>query len=131
MKFMSIFIMMNMNTSVWAVWTACRTEPLRSVAWGKTYAVTGWRIGWAAAHKDLSALIRKVHDYLTVCAPAPFQKAGITALALPLVYYGDMRRKYALRREILLDALSAAGFKFTRPGGCLLCHGGFQRDRMG
>ena len=84
---------------------------------GKTYAVTGWRIGWAAAHKDLSALIRKVHDYLTVCAPAPFQRAGITALALPEKYYSDMRRKYTLRREILLDALSAAGFSFTRPGG--------------
>ena len=84
---------------------------------GKTYAVTGWRIGWTAAHKDLSALIRKVHDYLTVCAPAPFQTAGITALALPKDYYSDMRQKYAQRREILLDALSAAGFNFTRPGG--------------
>jgi aminotransferase len=84
---------------------------------GKTYAVTGWRVGWAVAAAPLTALIRKVHDYLTICAPAPFQKAGETALALPDSYYEDLRAKYAARRNILLPALTRAGLTFTPPEG--------------
>ena len=72
---------------------------------GKSYAVTGWRIGWAVAPPPLTSLIRKVHDYLTVCAPSPFQEAGRTALSMPDSYYEDMRAKYAIRRKILVDAL--------------------------
>lgn len=84
---------------------------------GKSYAVTGWRVGWAVAATHLTALIRKVHDYLTVCAPAPFQEAGRVALALPDTYYSEMRTKYAVRRKILLDVLSQVGFRFTPPEG--------------
>lgn len=84
---------------------------------GKTYAVTGWRVGWAVAHPALTALIRKVHDYLTICAPAPFQAAGITALGLPKKFYASLRAEYAARREILLPALSQAGFAFRPPEG--------------
>ncbi|MBI9048966.1 MAG: aminotransferase class I/II-fold pyridoxal phosphate-dependent enzyme [Anaerolineaceae bacterium] len=84
---------------------------------GKTYAVTGWRVGWAVAHTSLTALIRKVHDYLTVCAPAPFQKAGITALQLPDSYYEEMQAAYAGSRSILMDALSQAGFSAFAPQG--------------
>jgi aspartate/methionine/tyrosine aminotransferase len=84
---------------------------------GKTYAVTGWRVGWAVAAEPLTARIRKVHDYLTVCAPAPFQAAGITALDLPPTYYADMRAQYAARRSILLEALEAAGMPYRRPEG--------------
>ena len=84
---------------------------------GKSYAVTGWRIGWAVAPPELTALIRKVHDYLTVCAPAPFQEAGRVALALPDSYYVDMRAKYTTRREILLSALRDAGLRYAAPQG--------------
>ncbi len=84
---------------------------------GKTYAVTGWRVGWAVAAAPLTALIRKVHDYVTLCAPSPFQAAGCVALALPDSYYEDLRREYAKRRTILLDALSASGLDFTPPEG--------------
>jgi len=84
---------------------------------GKTYALTGWRVGWTIAHPRLTALIRKVHDYLTICAPAPFQTAGITALGLPDAFYQAMRAEYGRRRTILLDALSAAGFQFLIPQG--------------
>ncbi|HTY41948.1 MAG TPA: aminotransferase class I/II-fold pyridoxal phosphate-dependent enzyme [Thermoanaerobaculia bacterium] len=84
---------------------------------GKTYAVTGWRVGWAIAAAPLAALVRKVHDYLTICAPTPFQVAGVTALALPDSYYENMRRTYAARRTLLLDALSKAGLTFTPPEG--------------
>jgi len=84
---------------------------------GKSYAVTGWRIGWAVASAPLTSRIRKVHDYLTICAPAPFQEAGRAALALPDSYYGNLRREYAARREILLAGLDVAGLAFTPPQG--------------
>jgi len=84
---------------------------------GKTYAVTGWRVGWAVAAAPLTALIRKVHDYVTLCAPTPFQAAGCVALALPDSYYEDLRREYAKRRTILLDALTRSGLAFAPPEG--------------
>ena len=59
----------------------------------------------------------KVHDYLTICAPTPFQAAGLAALSLPDSYYEAQRVAYAKRRKILLDALSAAGLAFTPPEG--------------
>jgi aspartate/methionine/tyrosine aminotransferase len=84
---------------------------------GKTYAVTGWRVGWAVAAAPLTALIRKVHDYVTLCAPSPFQAAGCVALALPDSYYVELRREYTKRRTILLDALARSGLAFTPPEG--------------
>lgn len=101
---------------------------------GKSYAVTGWRVGWAVAVTHLTALIRKVHDYLTVCAPAPFQEAGCIALTLPDTYYSEMRAKYAVRRSILIDALSQAGLGFSPPQGAYYVMGdaaplGWRDDR--
>jgi aminotransferase len=84
---------------------------------GKTYAVTGWRVGWAVAAAPLTALVRKVHDYLTICAPTPLQEAGLAALGLPESYYEAMRGKYAERRTMLLSALSGAGLTFSPPEG--------------
>ncbi len=84
---------------------------------GKTYALTGWRVGWTVAHPRLTGLIRKVHDYLTICAPAPFQAAGVTALNLPADFYIGLRAEYTARREILLSALDAAGLPYHRPEG--------------
>ena len=84
---------------------------------GKTYAVTGWRVGWAVAAAPLTARIRKVHDYVTLCAPSPFQEAGRVALALPDSYYEGLRREYAKRRKILCDALTKSGLAFALPQG--------------
>jgi aminotransferase len=84
---------------------------------GKTYAVTGWRIGWVVADEALSGAIRKVHDYLTVCAPAPFQAAGIVALGLSASYYASMVQQYVRRRALLLDALDTVGMPYRTPEG--------------
>jgi aminotransferase len=94
---------------------------------GKTYAVTGWRVGWAVASAPLTARIRKVHDYLTICAPAPFQAAGIAALSLPGSYYEAMRRQYAQWRALLLSALDAAGFTYLPPEGAYYVMADFSR----
>jgi aminotransferase len=83
----------------------------------KTYSVTGWRVGWTIAPPGLTGAIRKVHDFLTVGAPAPLQEAGALALSLPPAYYRDLAEAYAGRRERLLKMLEAAGFVVYRPKG--------------
>jgi aminotransferase len=83
----------------------------------KTYAVTGWRVGWVLASPDLSHSIRKVHDFLTVGAAAPLQQAGAVALALPDDYYTTMADDYVARRDTMLEVLEGAGFRCYRPRG--------------
>ncbi len=83
----------------------------------KTYAVTGWRVGWAVAPAHLTAAIRKVHDFLTVGAAAPLQEAGAVALALPPSYYQKLAADYRVRRDVLLAGLRAAGFRCFVPRG--------------
>ena len=83
----------------------------------KTYAVTGWRVGWVLAAPDLTDSIRKVHDFLTVGAAAPLQQAGATALAMPDEYYTHLSTDYAERRDAMLQVLNQAGFKCFTPRG--------------
>ena len=83
----------------------------------KTYSVTGWRVGWAVAPAALTSAIRKVHDFLTVGAPAPLQEAGVAALALPQAYYRRLAEDYRARRDRLLPALRQAGFEAYTPRG--------------
>jgi aspartate/methionine/tyrosine aminotransferase len=83
----------------------------------KTYAVTGWRVGWAVAPPMITDAIRKVHDFLTVGAPAPLQEAGATALGLPANYYEGLAEGYRKRRDRLLPVLTAAGFRCFLPRG--------------
>jgi L-glutamine---4-(methylsulfanyl)-2-oxobutanoate aminotransferase len=86
-------------------------------AMSKTYSVTGWRVGYVIASPQLTQGIRKVHDFLTVGAPAPLQEAGAKALALPPAYYTDLAAAYQHRRDLLLKALHDTGFKCTTPHG--------------
>src|SRR6202451_4261587 len=83
----------------------------------KTYSVTGWRVGWAVAPERITNAIRKVHDFLTVGAPAPLQEAGAAALSLPTEYYAKLAEGYRVRRDHLIPALEAAGFRCFRPRG--------------
>ena len=83
----------------------------------KTYSVTGWRVGYCLAAPSLTGAIRKVHDFLTVGAPAPLQEAAATALALPDEYYQTLADGYRARRDFLLPALEAAGFRTFAPRG--------------
>jgi aminotransferase len=86
-------------------------------ALSKTYAVTGWRVGWAVAARPLMAGIRSVHDFLTVAAATPLQLAGVEALALPDAYYERIRGEYAERRAVMLRALEESGFDAAPPRG--------------
>jgi aminotransferase len=83
----------------------------------KTYSVTGWRVGWAVAPEKITNAIRKVHDFLTVGAPAPLQEAGAAALGLPPEYYARLAEGYRVRRDHLMPGLTNAGFRCFRPRG--------------
>jgi len=83
----------------------------------KTYSVTGWRVGWAVAPPNITDAIRKVHDFLTVGAPAPLQEAGAAALGLSPSYYHSLATSYCARRDRLMPALAEAGFRCFRPRG--------------
>ena len=83
----------------------------------KTYSVTGWRVGWAISPPSLTSAIRKVHDFLTVGAPAPLQEAGAVALGLPDQYYLDLAAKYRRLRDVLLDILERHHFTCYKPYG--------------
>jgi len=83
----------------------------------KTYSVTGWRVGWVIAAPHLTDSIRKVHDFLTVGAAAPLQRAGVTAMSLPADYYTGLRSAYQERRDLILGLLEAAGFRCWVPDG--------------
>jgi aspartate/methionine/tyrosine aminotransferase len=84
----------------------------------KTFGVTGWRVGWIIAPAALTDAIRKVHDFLTVGAPAPLQEGVAAALEqLDEEFYRDLARAYRRRRDILHPALVAAGFRCTPPEG--------------
>jgi aminotransferase len=83
----------------------------------KTYSVTGWRVGWTIAPPKITDAIRKVHDFLTVGAPAPLQEAGSSALNFPQSYYTNLAEGYRKRRDRVIPALEEAGFRCFRPRG--------------
>jgi len=84
----------------------------------KTFSVTGWRIGTIVAPPRATDAIRKVHDFLTVGAPAPLQEgvaAGLETLGRD--YYATLAEEYRRRRDVMYQALVAAGFRCTPPQG--------------
>jgi aminotransferase len=83
----------------------------------KTFSVTGWRVGWAVAPSEITNAIRKVHDFLTVGAPAPLQEAGAVALGMQPSYYQGLADGYRKRRDRLVPALTEAGFHCFQPRG--------------
>ncbi len=87
----------------------------------KTYSITGWRLGYAIAPPEITACIRKVHDFLTVCVAAPLQEAGVSALSLPDAYYIQLQADYTRKLELFLGCLDRAGLGYLRPqGGCFV-----------
>ena len=99
----------------------------------KTYSVTGWRVGYIIAPESINGAIRKMHDFMTVGAPAPLQEAGAVALGLPDAYYVELAAHYQARRDRLLNVLQAVELQPFVPGGAyyIMCNIALLRERFG
>ena len=93
----------------------------------KTFSCTGWRLGYAIAPQALSLAIRKVHDFLTVGAPAPLQEAGAIGMRFGREYYDGLAAEYRARRDLIMPALRDAGFECAIPEGSYYVLADFSR----
>ncbi|GHI91505.1 pyridoxal phosphate-dependent aminotransferase [Streptomyces olivaceus] len=84
---------------------------------GKTYAFTGWKVGWVTAAPALLTAVRSAKQYLTYVASGPFQYAVAEALALPDSYLTAYRQDMEAKRDLLAAGLAEAGFGVYRPAG--------------
>jgi aspartate/methionine/tyrosine aminotransferase len=100
-----------------ATWPGMRERTITISSLSKTYSCTGWRIGWIIAPPEQTDPIRKVHDFLTVGAPAPLQAAAAVGFAFDAEYYNHFSNEYRARREFMTRLLSDVGFTFSVPEG--------------
>lgn len=96
---------------------ALRDRTITVSGFGKTFAVTGWRLGHIIAPASVAQAVRKIHDYMTICAPTPLQHAAAVALDLPASYYEQMTRDYHIRRDTMMGILEEVGFSAILPEG--------------
>jgi aminotransferase len=83
----------------------------------KDYAMTGWRIGYAAAPPDLLAAMRKIHQYTIMSAPTTAQVAALAALEAGQPFVEEMRAEYNRRRRLIVDGLNQLGLQTFDPHG--------------
>ena len=100
-----------------ATWPGMRDRTITISGLSKTFSCTGWRLGYVIAPERESVAIRKVHDFLTVGAPAPLQAAAAVGFAFDADYFNHLARDYRARREVLVPVLRDLGFKFSVPDG--------------
>lgn len=94
---------------------AGRTLTISSL--GKTFSVTGWKVGWATGPAPLVAAVRTAKQFLTFAGGTPFQHAGAAALRLDDAWYAAFSAELQTKRDHLCAALAAAGFEVSRPQG--------------
>lgn len=100
-----------------------RTVTLSSV--GKTYSLTGWKVGWAIAPAPITAGIRAAHQYTTFTTPTPVQHGTVAALAAPESFYEDLRQEYRALRDLLAEGLEEVGFEVHLPEGTYFLLAGY------
>ena len=84
---------------------------------GKTFSVTGWKIGWALGPESLITAVNRAHQFITFAVASPLQAAAATALGLPLSFFETLRAMYQGKRDFLLGTLKRAGFNALKPQG--------------
>jgi N-succinyldiaminopimelate aminotransferase len=84
---------------------------------GKTFSLTGWKIGYTCASSAITAALRSAHQFVTFCSATPFQHAMAAALSAGDEYYEALRVDYRARRDRLCQGLADAGFEVLRPAG--------------
>lgn len=99
-----------------------RTLTISSI--GKSFSLTGWKIGWAVGHADLHTALRRVHQYSVFATTTPLQYASAHALSMPDEYFAELRREYTERRNFLVHVLDKAHLQPRTPEGSyfVLCN---------
>jgi len=83
----------------------------------KTFCVTGWRLGYTVANPTLTAAMRRIHDFITICAPTPLQHAALTAMSFGRSYFAQLTADYQRKRDLLYSALKDVGLSPILPKG--------------
>ncbi len=83
----------------------------------KSYAMTGWRVGYACGPKELIAGMTKIHQYTIMCVPTTSQMAACEALVSGRRSVEEMKREYRRRREFIIDGLNRLGLVCQKPEG--------------
>lgn len=104
-----------------------RERTITISSFGKTFSLTGWKIGWAAAPPALSACVRAAHQFITFATATPLQHAAATALDAPPDYYPSLRESYRRKRDFLASALSRLGFQVSPCHGTYFLCAGFSK----
>lgn len=87
-------------------------------SFSKTYAMTGWRVGYVIANESITTSIRKIHGYMVSCAPSDAQRAALGALLGPQDCVNEMVGEYAARRDRIVKGLDEVeGFRCVAPKG--------------
>jgi N-succinyldiaminopimelate aminotransferase len=94
---------------------AGRTLTLSST--GKTFSLTGWKIGYAWGPSELVAAAQAAHQFITFATATPFQHAMAVALRSPDSFYAELQREYRVRRDFLAAGLESVGFRVSIPAG--------------
>lgn len=102
-----------------------RTLTLSSL--GKTFSLTGWKVGWAIGPAALTAGLRAAHQFLTFTTPTPVQYGAVAALGTDDSELDRMRAGYLARRDLLATGLSEAGFEVYSPQGTYFMMAGHRR----
>jgi len=84
---------------------------------GKTFSVTGWKVGWAIGAAPLVHAVNQAHQFITYAVAAPLQAAAAMALSLPFSYFENLQTSYQARRDRMVDVLTKVGFKVFKPAG--------------
>jgi aminotransferase len=84
---------------------------------GKTFAMTGWRLGYVIAPERFAEGIRTLHDFTTICAATPLQAAAVAALSMPESFYEESTSAYHQRRALMMEILTDVGFQASTPQG--------------
>lgn len=92
-----------------------RTVTMNSL--GKTFSLTGWKIGWAVAPPHLMRGVRLAHSYITFATATPFQWAAAEALRAPDSFYAELIKDYSAKKDILVEGLKSVGFEVYEPDG--------------
>ena len=104
-----------------------RERTITISSFGKSFSLTGWKIGWAAAPPPLTEAVRAAHQFVTFATATPLQHAASVALTVGEEYYRLLRDSYRAKRDDLVRELARIGFAVSPPAGTYFVCADFRR----